>query len=178
LVDVGQCRDFDEVYHRTKTFVRNTLRGRAPAGVVDDLVQGVYVTMARKIDADGVPEPLVPYLLLIVVGELRNYWKAQRRSRIDGPPDEETAPSSWPNPEQAALAFEVAGVTRSILAELEEPDRNLLQLAHMKGLTLREIGEILGRPEGSVGAELSRARAKARRIAQRFPQLFGGSRRK
>jgi RNA polymerase sigma factor (sigma-70 family) len=180
LVDDGPCRDFEDVYRRTKVYVRNVLRAQVHAAMVDDLFQGVYVTLARKIREDRSVLLHVMYLVNTVIeGEMRNYRKAEGRRRIAGEPDDETVPSSWPNPEQRFLAAEQSGAVneaaRAALASLTEADQRLLSLAHMDGLTLRDIAELLDRPLGSIGVELQRAREKARRAAAPYHDLLNGS---
>jgi RNA polymerase sigma factor (sigma-70 family) len=171
------------VYARTRGFVHNLLRRHVPADAVDDVFQGVYVTLARKIDHDGVPEPLMPQIVSIVLGKIRNYRRVEGRRRIaDEPPDEDTTPSSWLNPEQVLLAVErrdaVNDAAQSVLGSVSDAERRLLVLSHTEGLSSREIGELLDRNPGSIGVELQRARRKALRMATRFKDLFSGSRRK
>jgi RNA polymerase sigma-70 factor (ECF subfamily) len=182
LVDLGPCRDFDEVYRRTHGFVHSLIRRQVPADAVDDVFQDVYVAVARQIDDDGVPEPLMRYVVSTVLGKARNYRKVQRRRPIAGEIDEDTAPSSLPDPEQALLAVErhdaVTEAAHAVLASVSDADRRLLVLSHTEGLSAREIGELLDRRPGSIGVELQRARDKARRIAARFHDLILGSRRK
>jgi RNA polymerase sigma factor (sigma-70 family) len=183
LVDDGPCRDFEDVYRRTKVYVRNVIRAHVPEAMVDDVFQKVYVTLARKIRDDRRVLLRIMHLVnAVIAGAVKNHRRVEGRRRIAGEPDEETAPSSWPNPEQLLLAAErgnaVDAAARAVLASVTEAEQRLLSLAHMDGLTLREIGELLDRPPGTLGVELQRAREKARRAAAPYHDLLNGSRRR
>jgi len=52
-------------------------------------------------------------------------------------------------------------------AELSPPLRKAFQLRDLDGLTTSEAARILGEPEGTVKAQLARARAKLRRVMRR-----------
>jgi len=52
-----------------------------------------------------------------------------------------------------------------MLERLEGPEADVVRMYHLEGKTYREISEVVGIPENSVGPTLSRARAKLRRAS-------------
>ncbi len=50
-----------------------------------------------------------------------------------------------------------------MLEQLDGPEGEIVRMYHLEGKTYREISQVLGMPENSVGPTLTRARAKLRR---------------
>lgn len=73
-----------------------------------------------------------------------------------------TAPHDG-DPATAALAAETRRVVLSVLDELRDDQRQVLELKYGEGLSVREIGQRVGQPEGSVQSLLHRSRAAFRR---------------
>ncbi|MFT3916715.1 MAG: sigma-70 family RNA polymerase sigma factor [Anaeromyxobacteraceae bacterium] len=119
--------------------------------LADEVAQEAFV---RFLDRDGLALPEAerrPYLYGIawrVLADLRRH--ARRHSPLAEAPAETTAPAS----PEAARAVEV-------LAALPERQRALLWLAHVEGLSHKEIAAALGLSPGSVRVLLHRARARA-----------------
>ena len=89
-----------------------------------------------------------------------------------------SAPRAWPPPTEAdAVASSVAerDALRTALARLPEEDRELLMLVRWDGLSLRDAGEVLGVPEGTVSSRLHRARTKLRTILAELNTERGGA---
>lgn len=68
------------------------------------------------------------------------------------------APSPEPGPEQTLLAADRHAVVHSMIDALPEPLRVPLVLSAFDELNSREIGSVLGIPEGTVRTRLQRAR--------------------
>ena len=65
-----------------------------------------------------------------------------------------------PTPESAAEEEDERGLLREFIAELPEELRDTLRLSALEELNSREIGELMGVPEGTVRTRLMRARAE------------------
>jgi RNA polymerase sigma-70 factor, ECF subfamily len=67
---------------------------------------------------------------------------------------------SRPTPESAAAEHDQRQLLRELIAELPEELRDTLRLSAFEELNSREIGELMGVPEGTVRTRLMRARAE------------------
>jgi len=72
-----------------------------------------------------------------------------------------------PSPEDECRYSELRGRLMQFAARLSPPLRQAFQLRDLDGLTTSEAASVLGEPEGTVKAQLARARAKMRRIMRR-----------
>jgi RNA polymerase sigma-70 factor, ECF subfamily len=67
---------------------------------------------------------------------------------------------SRPSPESAAADDDERELLRELMAELPEELRDTLRLSALEELNSREIGELMGVPEGTVRTRLMRARTE------------------
>lgn len=77
----------------------------------------------------------------------------------DGPDDQ-------PGPEETVVAGAEAELARSLLARLPQPQRELLALRMLTGLSAEETGQALGMSAGAVRVAQHRALARLRTIAR------------
>jgi RNA polymerase sigma-70 factor (ECF subfamily) len=75
-------------------------------------------------------------------------------------------PTEEPAPDIAAASSEEGEVVRRALLKLPESYRAVLILRHYEGLKLREIGEVLEIPEGTVNSRMAEALARLSRILE------------
>jgi len=86
--------------------------------------------------------------------------KINRRGELSLEESEATSPGSIdlesndPSPDQSLVDNERARAVRDALLQLPESHRVVLVLRHYEGLKLREIGVILGIPEGTVKSRM------------------------
>jgi RNA polymerase sigma-70 factor, ECF subfamily len=104
--------------------------------------------------------------LNICYDELR---KLKRRSELslDDHDDEHHAidlPSDSPGPDSQLVDDERAEAVRHALVQLAEPYRVVVVLRHYEGLKFREIGDVLGIPEGTVKSRMSEALSQLNRM--------------
>jgi sigma-70-like protein len=69
-----------------------------------------------------------------------------------------------PSPEEVCRESELYERLRQLLSQMSTPLRKALQLRCLENLTTHEAALILGVPEGTVKAQLTRARAKLRQL--------------
>ena len=79
-------------------------------------------------------------------------------------------PADGPAPDSQLVENERAAAVRRALVELAEPYRVVVVLRHYEGLKFREIGEVLGIPEGTVKSRMSEALSQLSRRLQ--PVIF------
>ena len=129
-----------------------------------DVYQQVFIRLDRRIRQNGgVPDPLRPVLLSLIEDEVRNHVRAAKRRRSDGEPDSEV-PTSKPDPEQlvahAERRAELKRHVEAIFTRMRTEEVELNKLAHLRGLVLNDVAEVLGVATGTVRVQLHRARLK------------------
>jgi len=75
-----------------------------------------------------------------------------------------------PTPEDECRNYELRARLKELASQLSPSLRKAFQLRDLDGLTTREAAHILGVAEGTVKAQLARARAKLRRLIGRTPR--------
>lgn len=96
----------------------------------------------------------------------RVVWRAaldRRANRIGSTDDENTigqAIDTRPSPEFSALQGDESFLLHQLIDALPEPLRQPLVLSAMEEMSSREIGEVMGLPEGTVRTRLMRARGE------------------
>ncbi len=155
----------------------------------DDLFQEVFLKVHRAAASYRSSEPLRPWLISIVLNTVRNARRAggrrehllwQVRSEAGLAPELDTIAS--------AVAPSAAGLDEHVdrqrtlqwlghrITELGSPQREVLVLSTLQGLSMKEIAKILELPENTVKTHLRRARlALAESLAKRNAAAGGGA---
>ena len=108
-----------------------------------------------------------PWLARITLNLCRNRARAASRRPRTAPLDEATAPASAAGDSSAgAIRHETAGELAAALAVLPEAQRRAVVLHHGGGLTYREVALVVGRPEGTVKADVHRGLHALRSILE------------
>jgi RNA polymerase sigma-70 factor (ECF subfamily) len=104
--------------------------------------------------------------LNICYDELRKL-KRRRESSLDDH-DDDSAPFDFetdePSPDSRLVENERAEAVRDALVQIAEPYRVVVVLRHYEGLKFREIGDVLGIPEGTVKSRMSEALTQLSRL--------------
>jgi RNA polymerase sigma factor (sigma-70 family) len=77
---------------------------------------------------------------------------------------------STPNPEEACSNAEVREQLLKLSKQLSPTQRKAFQLRDLDGLTTKETADRLGVPEGTVKAQVARARLKLSQIISAIPR--------
>jgi len=166
--DDAPCTSFDEAHARYAPFVWVETCRRIDQRDADDVFQKVWIRLDRRIRAEGMPHPLAPELRRFVVDAVRNQVRSRKRRRTDGEPDSDVMPSSKPTPEQQlGLAEEDAARrdrVQATVARLTPAQAEILQLAHVGGLSYADIAAIVGSTVEAVTARLHRARLRFKEL--------------
>ena len=135
------------------------LRSRSEA---EDILQDVFVTIARKREKVAKARLLKPYLFGLSRNLALNHIKKRGRSR-----ERDQKASHWlelnrevEDPDDRAPLMEVA------LGELPENQRTALVLKFYRGKSFREIGELLGISENTAGSRVRYGMEKMRKMME------------
>ncbi len=150
--------EFEAFYHQTARVLHGYLcRLSRDAGIADEILQETYIRMIHvpKMEARA----RKAYLYQTATNLLRDLWRKKKRER-------EFWEMNQPSEEQQQnlnLPLDMAAVFEQLGAK----DRAVLWLAHVEGLSHREIGAILGLKEQSLKVILFRARSRARELLEK-----------
>lgn len=137
-----------EAHDRLDASLRRFVAARAPAVEVDDLVQEVYLRLAR-VDAQ------VDHLSGFVYRVARNVVADFHRRREVLP--EPSEPSS-----DGDIAAEVASWLAPMIETIDEPFRTALELSELQSLGHAEAADQLGIPRSTFSSRVQRGRVLLR----------------
>jgi RNA polymerase sigma factor (sigma-70 family) len=180
------ARQFDDVLSRClPSFHRLAFRKLGNAADAEDAVQDALLSAYKHLDQFNGAAQMSTWLTTIVINSAR--MQLRRRSRhIQVSLDEqfgdeqeclvsERIVDDGPSPEDVCRESELHDRVRGLLTQLSAPLRKAFQLRDLNGLNTREAALILGVPDGTVKAQLARARAKLRQLINRSPDAGRGS---
>ncbi len=174
------ARQFDAVLSRClPLFHRMAFRKLGNAADAEDAVQDALLSAYKHLNQFNGGAQMSTWLTTIVINSAR--MQLRKRSRhiqvslsLDEPfGDEEEYPVSQriaddsPSPEDVCRESELHDRVRGLLKQLSAPLRKAFQLRELDGLTTHEAALLLGVPDGTVKAQLTRARAKLRELMRR-----------
>lgn len=171
---VQAANSFDPRKGRFRTFAFNRIRG----AIIDELRRIAPVSQDRlkligiiKKTMERLEPPVTPEMLAVETGltleqveetlEAMRFIKPQDWSDLHG-----AVHSSWraepDSPEHAAELAETKELLADGIESLKEQQRIVITLYYSEGLTLAEIGEVIGRSESRVSRILETARFNLR----------------
>lgn len=168
------ARDVDRAF---PDFVRDTIDGvysgvrRLAPGRAEDITQETYLRAYRALSGYD-PERIsslnvAGWLWTIALNLCRNAARsASRAPTLVGLDSVAEEPSSTPTPEAAAVTGAEAAVWQRRLDRLSEPIRHAVVLRHVSGLSYAEVAAALGRPVGTVKADVHRGIERLRIIVE------------
>ncbi|MGA8440465.1 MAG: sigma-70 family RNA polymerase sigma factor [Candidatus Sulfotelmatobacter sp.] len=172
----------DEEMNRTvsrsrASFLRSAYRFLENAADAEDAVQDALLSAYKHIDQFRGEAQMSTWLTAIVSNSARMQLRKRPRHihvSLDEPIGEEQKLSMSElladcrlSPEDESRNSEMRARLKKLARQLSPPLRKAFQLRDLDGLTTREAANILGVPDGTVKAQLARARAKLRRLLLR-----------
>ena len=158
-------------------FYRKAYRQLGNAADAEDAVQDALLSAYKHLDQFKGQAQMSTWLTAIVTNcALMQIRKRPRQIHMSlderlGEEQEyslsEILADSGPSPEDECRQSELRSRVMELVPELSPALRKAFQLRDLDGLTTREAARILGEPEGTVKAQLARARAKLRRVMRR-----------
>ena len=161
-LDNAVSRNLPVFYKRAFRFLGN----RPDA---EDAVQDALLSACKHLGQFRGQARLSTWLTAIVTNAARMQLRRRRRGSYlsleepkgeDGLTFSEKLPDSKPGPEEVCSASEVHERVVNGISQLSPALRRALQLRDIDGLTTKEAALVLGVPQGTLKAQLARARAK------------------
>ena len=166
-----RAKDLDDLADRYRApltrFFKRRMSGSADG---EDLVQEVFVRLARMTDLDQVRN-LDGYVFQVAANLLRDHRR--REATRGGPPsdlDLDALPEETGfSPERVLIGKDALQRLVAALYELPEKTRMIFTLYHLEAVRQVEIARQLGMPVSTVEKHLSRANAHLMRRVGRLP---------
>jgi RNA polymerase sigma-70 factor, ECF subfamily len=173
-----RTQEFGDVLSRhLPLFYRRAYRHLGNAADAEDAVQDALLSAYKHLDQFRGQAQISTWLTAIVSNSAR--MQLRRRPRhphmsIDEPIGEEREYSMSeqladvrPGPEDECQNSELRACLKELVTQLSPPLRKTFQLRELEGLSTSETANILGVADGTVKAQLARARAKLTKLMRR-----------
>jgi len=163
------AQELDNVVSRyLPMFYKRAFHFLGNATDAEDAVQDALLSAYKHLGQFRGQAQLSTWLTSIVTNAARMQLRRRRGSylSLDEPQGEdgltlsERLPDSKPGQEEVCSAAELHDRLVNCVKQLSPTLRRAFQLRHIEGLTTKEAARVLGVPEGTVKAQLARARAK------------------
>ncbi|MBN1836006.1 MAG: sigma-70 family RNA polymerase sigma factor [Spirochaetales bacterium] len=161
----GDPRAFGGIVQRhTPSVYTLALRMLDDPEEAEEAVQEIFLKAYRHLGRFQIQRRLHPWLYTIAINHLRGVLRKRRRRRapaerdVDSLADPRSDGAS--DPQAAAVRAEGERLAAAALGELRREYREVFVLRQVQGLSVREVAEILGIPEGTVKTNLHRARRR------------------
>lgn len=153
----GRQPEFEAFYLHTARVLHGYLcRLARDSATADEVLQDTYI---RMINAPAMEDRArKAYLYQTATNLLRDHWRKQKREREIWELNQLS--------EQVHENFNLPLDMAKVFEQLNARDRAVLWLAHVEGLSHREIAAILGLKEKSLKVIMFRARAKAKDLLE------------
>lgn len=127
----------------------------------DDLFQEIFIKIHQNAHRYDATRPLHPWLFTIVANAVRNHRRKQklRHFFVWEPPDTDIRDDA-PDAESLASAEQTKDWLERAIRALPMPQREVLILATIENLPLKDVASILGMPLGTVKTHVRRARMR------------------
>jgi len=165
-------------------FYRKAYRQLGNQADAEDAVQDALLSAYKHLDQFKRQAQMSTWLTAIVANSARMHMRRRPRQihlSLDERLGEEQEyslsdilPAGEPSPEDESRAAELHRNLLRSVAQLSPPLRKTFQLRELEGLSTSETAHILGVPDGTVKAQLARARAKLRRLMGRLLSTKSG----
>ena len=178
--DWGPCdkREMDVLLLRYgPRFYRSAFRYLGNAADAEDAVQDAMLSAYKHLSQFRRQARISTWLTAIVINSARMQLRRRLRQphiSLDEQFTEQVRSSlcerlsdGEPNTEEVCRRAELAEHVLQFSRHLSPTLRRAFKLRHLDGLSIRETADVLGVPEGTVKAQLARARAKLRLLMRK-----------
>ena len=171
------AQELDNVVSRyLPMFYKRAFQFLGNATDAEDAVQDALLSAYKHLGQFREQARLSTWLTSIVTNAARmqlrrrgSYLSLDEQQGEDGLTLSERLPDSRPGPEQVCSAAELRDRLVNGVKQLSPTLRRAFELRPIEGLTTKEAARVLGVPEGTVKAQLARARAKLAGIMKVMP---------
>jgi RNA polymerase sigma-70 factor (ECF subfamily) len=167
----------DVISRQLTLFHRRAYRYLGNAHDAEDAVQDAFLSAYKHLDQFKGNAKMTTWLTSIVTNSALSQLRRNPRqphSSLDDRLDQdrnhhlsERLIDFRPSPEDECVVSELRGYLTQIVGELSPSLRTAIQLRDFDGLTTSEAAHVLGVPEGTMKARVSRARSKLKQYARR-----------
>ncbi|MBX2797764.1 MAG: sigma-70 family RNA polymerase sigma factor [Myxococcales bacterium] len=141
----------------------------------EDVAHDVLIRALGRLDRLTRPDGFRAWLWAITWRVLREHerrpwrkrWLLDGKDRDEGSPGDESGLEHQLAPDAGIEGRQRLGLVHDVLQALPLRERTLLWHAYVDGRTRRQIAEVTGLPEGTVNRQLTRARKRFRKEAER-----------
>jgi RNA polymerase sigma-70 factor (ECF subfamily) len=173
------ARELDDVVSRNmRVFYKRAFRYLGNAQDAEDAVQDAVLSAYKHLGQFRGQARMSTWLTAIVINAAR--MKLRRRRGVwlsleqphgeDGLTFSELIPDPRPDPEEICFTSAAHDRLLEVASQLSPTLRRTFQLRDIDGLTTKETARLLGVPEGTVKAQVARARGKLARIMRVMPR--------
>jgi RNA polymerase sigma-70 factor, ECF subfamily len=149
---------FAQIYEQYFDFVwRSAKRLGVPEASVDDVVQDVFVTVYRRLDAFEGRSQLKTWIFGILRHTVRDLRRSARRKPTESL-EVELADPNERGPQEAAVREQGAKLLHAVLLELSEDMREVFVLSELEQMTAPEVSAALSVNLNTVYSRLRTAR--------------------
>ncbi len=150
---------------------RSAQRLGAPAADLEDVVQEVFIIASNKLETIRHERGFLFQTCVYAVGHVRR--RVQRRYEVVDDERVQAEVDASPTPEQILEGAQARAVLQTILDTMPDELRAVFVLFELERLTIPEIAEMIGAPQGTVASRLRRAREM---FMSRGPRIVRGAR--
>jgi RNA polymerase sigma-70 factor, ECF subfamily len=159
--DASEVASFQAVYRTYFDFVWSTVRRfGVTQEAVDDVVQEVFIVVHSKLDTLERPEALRSWIYSVVRRTVSTYHRAKHTRAalaVQADIDSEVV-SQEPTPLARTETNAELQVLQELLAEMDEPKREVFALVELEELSIPEVSELLSIPLNTAYSRLRSAR--------------------
>ncbi len=165
-----RTQEFDKAVSRNlPMFYKRAFRFLGNRPDAEDAVQDALLSACKHLGQFRGQAQLSTWLTAIVTNAARmqlrrrhrgSYLSLEEQKGDDGLALSEKLPDLKPGPEEVCSASEVRDRVLDGISQLSPTLRRAFQLRHIDGLTTKQAALVLGVPQGTLKAQLARARAK------------------
>jgi RNA polymerase sigma-70 factor (ECF subfamily) len=160
--------DVGSIYDSYFDFVWRVLRRLGvPAQQLEDGVQDVFVVVQRRLNDFEQRSSLKTWLFGIALRVAQEHRRHRRKRDVDVALTDEALIGSSPDPGEALLQAEAAGVVQSLLDRLAEDRRAVFVMIELEQFTAPEVAAVLGISVNAVHSRLRLARRDAEEALKR-----------
>jgi RNA polymerase sigma-70 factor, ECF subfamily len=168
-----RAKELDDVISRNlRVFYKSAFRYLGNASDAEDAVQDALLSAYKHLSQFRGQARISTWLTAIVINAARMKLRRQhalfvsfeQKQGEDGLALSERIPDPKPSPEEVCFSSEARHKLLEVAQQLSPSLRRTFLLRDIEGLSTRETARLLGVPEGTVKAQVARARAKLARI--------------
>lgn len=123
----------------------------------DDVFQEIFLKIHKSAPSYQANRPLSPWIFTIAINTIRNFQRKLQQPSL-GIETAETIEDDSPSPDSTAQLDETIDWLEQAVIQLPPAQAQAFTLSIIKGMKIKEIGEILGLPINTIKTQLRRAR--------------------